>query len=704
MLNFSYKPTFRDLLKIFFKSNLNLLNYIKKKWCLGNKDFIKLFTRSSWILFLLVCAKLNQKKNKLVIIWLPSYYCSESLYLIQKLNVRFYYYEIDKNFIARENSLKKLSEESIPDIIVFCNFFGKYNFTSLLKDLSLKFNAWLVEDCTHCISPDNKIGKQGDIAFFSPYKFFPLPHGAIMTTSKLFLDKNKLNFFNSDELFDNFLKKSLKTIDFRKKNNFFYLTNWLIKKILIKFDLYRPKIRDFDYDEEVKNLNYFNHPNLDYFSINILASYAKKINHEKEKRIRMFLLWKQYLKQFSLFGDENFELNSDWNIHTPYFFLISSKDSTKKMYNFLKEKNIPVLTWPSLTKNVIGNSLELAQLMRNSIIFLPLHDQSKEITKKIFKNNVIISSLLFKKISNDQWVNLYNSIDKNNILQSLEYGESQEKLYALKTERYLITDKNKSNIAIYQILEKKFLFFKINRINRGPIFFNDIKNTELIRSVIFSIIQKNKNIFSFLSFSPELLFDYNNIFFKNNKNNFYFNFPSWESSILDLTQEIYEIERSLRPNWRNQLKNSAKNNIVIEIDNSEQSLNNVIYLNNLNSQKKNYKTINKKFLKYFLLKSQKLILKAFQKDNLVATICIVMHGSTSTYLLGWSNEDGRKINAMNSLLWRGIEILKSNGLKNLDLGGYDRDSSEGIFAFKSGIGGLNYKLVGKYNSWSNFFF
>jgi hypothetical protein len=239
MLNYSYTPKWSDLFSFFLKTDTKkLYEIIKNAWCKGDKDYFKLFTRSSWIIFFIIFSKLkDKKKNGEVVVWVPSYYCDDVVHLIKKLNVKILYYDINDNFLPNIESLKNLSNISNPDIIIFCNFFGRSCFVSYLKDLSLKHRSLLIEDCTHSICSSNLIGKYGDIAIYSPYKFFPMPHGAIMVSSKKYLMINKLNFFLNDIQCANIIKESLNYINYRKKNNFLFITKWIIKKILTKLNL-----------------------------------------------------------------------------------------------------------------------------------------------------------------------------------------------------------------------------------------------------------------------------------------------------------------------------------------------------------------------------------------------------------------------------------------------------------------------------------
>jgi lipid II:glycine glycyltransferase (peptidoglycan interpeptide bridge formation enzyme) len=64
--------------------------------------------------------------------------------------------------------------------------------------------------------------------------------------------------------------------------------------------------------------------------------------------------------------------------------------------------------------------------------------------------------------------------------------------------------------------------------------------------------------------------------------------------------------------------------------------------------------------------------------------------------VGWADEAGRKSNAHNLLLWRGIDYLKKAGIERLDLGGVNTRDLPGISRFKLGSGGRVLTLAGTY--------
>lgn len=707
MLNYSYTPKWLDLINVFTKNNpKKFFKIIKNTWCLGGKDFIKLFTRSSWIIYFLALSKIKQKKDGKITIWLPSYYCNDVVYLIEKINVEVLYYDVNNDFVPNTDSLKKLSRSSVPDIILFCHFFGMNRYISYLKDLSLKYNAWLIEDCTHVISPSRTIGKHGDVSIYSPYKFFPLPHGSIMVSSKNFLLKNKLNFFLNCADFDNFIKESLTQLNYSKTNNIIFISKWLLKKILTRLKLSFTRFVEFSHQEKIKNIDYFSFPILDTYSLKILSSYAKNIYQEKEKRWRMFMLWKHYLLDHAKIKDNFFLFNKFKEDEIPYFLLIGNfKDEISKIYDYLKRKKIPILTWPNLPDKILKlKSDDKSIFLRNNLIFLPLHDQQHILIKKIKKRNNFNKIFSFKKIFDKlYWDELYQKTNRPSLLQSWDYGRAHSSSNKIYVKRFLIQDSESNlNIAILQVLHKKFLFLNFYRINRGPIFFKENKYDESrIVSAVFKKFSKNYQ-FKFLSITPELDFNFNNIFLNFDYKKIYFNQPSWSSFDVNLDLSLDLIEKNLDSKWRNGLNLSLKQQLNIVEDNSLKNLKSLIDLNEKDSSLKNFKSINKNFLYNFLSKSNYKIFNAYNNKDLVSSICVSLHNPGSTYLIGWSNSDGRKKNSMNLLIWKVIVKLKSDGFKHFDLGGYDKDVSKGIFDFKVGVGGRSYQLVGNSGYFNNF--
>jgi lipid II:glycine glycyltransferase (peptidoglycan interpeptide bridge formation enzyme) len=79
-----------------------------------------------------------------------------------------------------------------------------------------------------------------------------------------------------------------------------------------------------------------------------------------------------------------------------------------------------------------------------------------------------------------------------------------------------------------------------------------------------------------------------------------------------------------------------------------------------------------------------------------AGMMFLLHGSTATYHLGWTDDIGREHSAHNLLLWQACALLAERGVRLLDLGGANTVANPGLARFKLGSGGRVVTWVGTY--------
>jgi hypothetical protein len=83
-------------------------------------------------------------------------------------------------------------------------------------------------------------------------------------------------------------------------------------------------------------------------------------------------------------------------------------------------------------------------------------------------------------------------------------------------------------------------------------------------------------------------------------------------------------------------------------------------------------------------------------DEPAAGVVVAIHGDTGVYVLGASNDAGRKSNAAYLLQWKAIEAAAARGCRLYDLGGVDAQENPGVYKFKSGMGGEELLMPGPY--------
>ncbi len=76
------------------------------------------------------------------------------------------------------------------------------------------------------------------------------------------------------------------------------------------------------------------------------------------------------------------------------------------------------------------------------------------------------------------------------------------------------------------------------------------------------------------------------------------------------------------------------------------------------------------------------LLTATQDNTTVAAMLFLIHGSSATYHIGWSDKAGRQACAHHLLLATAIRQLRTRGVERLDLGSVDTENSAGLARFK----------------------
>ncbi len=687
MISFSPSINFRDLLYFIKRKKKSIYN-LENIFCKNKDEKLYFFSRSSWA----ICSIALLRKN--ACIFIPEYYCDEAIFLLRKLKVKIIFYSINEDNSFDISDIKKKAKLNKPDIILFCNFFGINFFKSYLYDLKKTYNSIIIEDATHSLIPNHNLGNKGDFIIYSPYKILPIPTGSIMVSkiNIVGLSKNDNNFF-INKIINAGINVPSKHI------NIFHILKWSIKQILKNLGINKIRIETFEKDYYLKSEKELFHPALDKFSKNLMNLFLINVQVILEKREQMFNLISKVIKQQSVKFSKSITLKEKVNINHPYMVEIEGDQiNLRKFYSHLKQLNLPVLTWPSLPIEVKekSNENDLVIKKRNSKFYIPIHYQPKNFIKLLSKEEFNSYKFEFVKVDDKDWLELYIKCNKKNILNNPNYLNAQEKILGIYNYKYKILFEGKE-IAIFALLKKKLLFFNFNRINRGPLYLDENLDNNLKINLIKKIIKfDDDKPFTFSKFSFEHSNRHHCSFIDYKNENFLFDGSGWKSSIIDLNDGISKIRENLNQKWRNSLNSFEKKNIIIKEENSNEIINDVIQYYEKLQKINNFKGINKKFLKYFLENSTKKIYCAYDDKIFLGYICISTDYNTGTYLLGYANDKGRKINVMNGLMWKAIVDLKDKNFDYLDLGGLDNDSTPGVFKFKSGINAKNYSLIGSF--------
>jgi lipid II:glycine glycyltransferase (peptidoglycan interpeptide bridge formation enzyme) len=177
----------------------------------------------------------------------------------------------------------------------------------------------------------------------------------------------------------------------------------------------------------------------------------------------------------------------------------------------------------------------------------------------------------------------------------------------------------------------------------------------------------------------------------------------WHSLWIDLDPDEQTLRASLNGKWRNQLKAAEKNGLTLECSSSDSSSEWMLERHGELASIRGFSGPPLEFIRELRASMIRegdayLVLRALHDGEPVAGISIAQHGTSGTYLLGWNGKKGRKTHANNFLLWNATMVLKKRGCSDMELGGINEWLTPGIAAFKRGMGGREFRLVGEYSS------
>lgn len=176
--------------------------------------------------------------------------------------------------------------------------------------------------------------------------------------------------------------------------------------------------------------------------------------------------------------------------------------------------------------------------------------------------------------------------------------------------------------------------------------------------------------------------------------------PDYTTLWLDLTRPPEELRASLKSNWRGHLAKAERGPLSLRWDTQGAALDSLITGYVADRQVKSYPgpapKVIRALARQFSAGGKALIGQALLDNRVVSSILILCHGCAATYQVGWNDAEGRKHGGHYALLWDGFAQLQKRGIMDLDLGGVNDDSAQGVSGFKDGTGGQRVTLAGLY--------
>ena len=681
--------------------SLNIMSFLGPKkgfWDSKSGEHQFYLSRSSWSILSICIFRLKRLNQQSINLFLPNYFCNDPIPLLNQKNINLIYYEIDDQFEPDLKHLNNLSETAKPDIFLGVHYFGNPLVSNDVKNFCIKNKCWYIEDATHCLKRDKIIGSQGDFVIYSPYKHLAIPNGAILIVRSCGPSKLKIKDFSSLNI-NQFLKVELEKLKLKKgliKKDTFLSIKWLIKKLILalfnEINLFSKYYRNI-YREGLK----LNYSEIVYsYKISFISKYLISrydLEEISKLRIRNQNIFKEVLAN-KIKIHKRFNSKQKYFNHSPYMLPIILKSNDEAFE--LVDKGVPIVRWPLYPKE----SLNSSKKFENIYFILLNHTIKNRYFKNILNHKSDLKRIKISKSTSEKCIGFDKLNFSNlNLTQSPYYGLSKAAVENKKIDFYKIMI-NDQQVGYFQTLKRKYFnFITLLRINRGPILVNNVELNDRI-DIILKIL-KFGNIFNLkvLSLTPEIsFFSIESLFLKSIRST-RLRFPNWKSMTIDLNKSFDELIFNLKPKWINSLRKAQKQNLIINRSSNKNEVDILLKYYLQDVEKKKFKGVNPELIKKMVQlqsDSEKLyVFKAKKGDLEVGSILISKQFKNLIYLIGWSSEEGRKLNVNYLLIWEAIIYFKSKECKTFDLGGLIGNNHP-IDFFKLGMNGNYYENSGEY--------
>lgn len=680
-------------------------------------DLAGWLSRSSWSLALIALWRKSKSGRGTLRVWLPAYFCNSSLVFLRECGAELVFYPLNDALAPDMSACKLLSQRGAVDIFLLVHYFGRPTPGAAAREFCALHGAWLVEDAAHVIRPVGKVGEWGDFVLYSPHKHLPIPDGALLVISKSGPSRfsDPLHDFGAPAAWADQLTNLSNRLGITSWRGAVTAAVWLLKRVLQATGAHfrratGPQFAESD-DRRIRVAPCMWPPAQTMLSRFLLRGLVSDIGRICRLRARNLQLWDYLLSCVPGLRSEMSDrpVNQEW---VPYLgvYTVETTDAGQ-LYNWLVSSRVPVSTWPDLPEEISEAAPDdgLAWKRRHQKLYLPVHQSllAAEVMGALPDLKPSISrakdiEIRWDELSEERWTNLLGGSGRTSLLQSWRYGEA--KRYQGWTPRRAVILSDGRPVGFAQILQKRlFGIFLVARLNRGPVWLPNA--TADHKTSFWHVFSRYGSIFRgrLLFVAPEMELSGESIAILTSAGFRLSSSVAYQSAWIDLGKDLDALRLRLDGKWRNMLVAAEKAGLELVAGTSEDLFEWMLMKYADLVKEKGFQSLPIELFRTIRKDASKelpmTILQATKEGNVVAGICIIGHGESATYLIGWNGPEGRKTRANQFLLWNAIALLKQTGFKWLDLGGFDDELNPGIASFKLGLNGERYRLVGEFVKW-----
>ena len=310
--------------------------------------------------------------------------------------------------------------------------------------------------------------------------------------------------------------------------------------------------------------------------------------------------------------------------------------------------------------------------------------------------------------SQSEWNSVVENFADLSLLQTWEYAEASSRTRGLGVSR-LFFEIDGGIVGAAQAFVRPMPFIRGGAavINRGPLW----QQSSADRSRLAAILDALRTHWverqgMYLRVSPAIHSGEipESVFHQAGYQSAEFGRP-WVSARLDLFKATATLRRSLRKNWAVALKKAEAAGITVTCGFEEKLFDQIrTGLGQVRKREAFDSTVTPAFLAAFQdLADHSHKLWGFAAEfngRSLGGIALARYGSVCEYLVGAVNDEGKRLNAGQLLLWSAALNAKERGYRWFDLGGMDPQATpKGILYFKVGLSAEPYSYAGDFEAY-----
>lgn len=664
------------------------------------------FSRSSWSLAAIAHWRQWLTGGESVTVWIPDYFCNAALVPLRDMGARLVFYPVTDRLAPDADAYERLADMCVPDIVVLVHYFGQPVPTESVSALCRKHGAWLVEDAAHVLRPVAGIGEAGDCVLYSPHKHLPIPDGAVLVVRQ----DGPARLAAQATAMDLLRQAIATTLDLPNEGNRWRAILWLTKRLLQLAGV-RSRKKAVAYRSD-PNPGAPGCPGMSVLGRRLLGRLLPAMETAARLREERMLDWRHVL---SWAGPAVSFLPA--TAATPYLagFSCEWEADAAAAFEQLQCEGFPVVTWPDLAPEVTEHPERhgTAIALRRTRFYLPVHQSLKRHQVLAYGSKLLDSATRqwrTRLLTKEEWETHWRRCRQTNLLQSWQYGAAKENAGGWKAHHFLVSDGANRPVALAQVLSRGVpALGGVARLNRGPVMLDASEGagpSAVLAALRVLLREARRRRWWIWQIAPELPLTSEGeaglrmLGFRK------LPLAPWESALIPLDAEEHELLMRLTGKWRNCMRKGEKLGVIVT--RSEVGCDETDLL--LRGYRKLQGSRGFVGLSEGLIRALAAQCGAGWRFNLfiarerdatldgepLGMLVTIESGDTAIYLIGLTNDKGRRMQANSVLLWQAILYAKSGGCSWFDVGGLGEATPDGIAEFKRGLNAQPYRNAGEY--------